>query len=68
MTFIKYFRNQRRESGQSVLEYFVIFAVIALLGFVSISSHYDKIRHAMQGTGGYSDKAMGIDGLNLKNE
>jgi len=46
--------------GQAVLEYFILFAAIGVLGIVSLSTFFPKIRDVVQGTAsqqGYFQKA-----------
>lgn len=46
-----------KNKGQSAIEYFVIFSVIALLTILSFSSFFPRIQEAMQGEVGYFQRA-----------
>lgn len=51
----------RRCSGQATFEYFLIFTAVLMLGFLSVSTFFPKVRNAVQGspTGpGYAQKAF----------
>jgi|GEM_PF-2106188 len=47
MSFKKYLKIK---IGQSTLEYFILFSIIAGLSILSLSSFYPKVRAAIQGT------------------
>jgi len=44
-------------SGQASLEYFILFAIIAVLTILSFSSFFPKVKEAIQGKDGFFQKA-----------
>jgi len=71
MTFIKSLRIKKEKKGQVSLEYFVIFAVVALVTIVSFSAFLPKVQRALQGdskTKGLFQDAIGKNGLNVENK
>ncbi len=51
----------RRCSGQATFEYFLIFAAVLMLGFLSASTFFPRVRDAVQGSpsgAGYAQKAF----------
>jgi len=67
MTFIKSLRTKVKKKGQASLEYFIIFAVLALLTILSLSSLFPQLQNALQGSGGFFEKAIGVKGINVGN-
>lgn len=57
--FLKKFLKRKNKflSGQACLEYFIIFAVVGVLGLISVSSLLPRIRNAIYKDGGCFQKA-----------
>jgi hypothetical protein len=57
--FLKKFLKRKNKllSGQACLEYFIIFAVVGVLGLISVSSLIPRIREAIYKDGGYFEEA-----------
>jgi competence protein ComGC len=68
MTFKKSLRTKNNTKAQATLEYFIIFALIALLTILSLTNFHKDVRSALQGKGGFFQVAVGVDGLNVLNE
>ncbi len=47
------------EKGQASLEYFILFAVIAILTLVSLSTFYPQVKNIIQGEQGFFQRAAG---------
>lgn len=54
MTLKKYLRNR----GQASLEYFILFAFIAVLTIISFSSVFPNVKNSIFGDGGLFYKAV----------
>lgn len=52
-------------TGQASLEFFILFAVVAVMTIISISSFFSSIQTSNEGL---FQKAVGVDGINIGNK
>ena len=68
MTFKKFLKIKLNGKGQSALEYFILFAVVTgavWYGFSRLGP-LERIEATLQGR--FFQKAVGVDGLNIRNK
>jgi hypothetical protein len=68
MTFKKFLKLKVSKKGQSALEYFILFAVVASVVYYGLSEGgpLEQIGDALQGR--FFEKVVGEEGLNIGNE
>ena len=65
MTFKKCLRTKKSRRGQAALEYFIVFAILALITILSLSSFHGRMLSSTRGF--FQAVVVGTHGLNVEN-